>query len=120
MPSKPPPPKHPVEMRVHKLQFIGEQDGLPEQLLKDRLTEFFQRDKSVQKVYLAKITIGNEIGVALCLKSQFGPDRGLAEKIGSIFKTIFNAREHLDILFLNRLQETQLARVCGPFFEKAA
>jgi hypothetical protein len=105
-----------VEIRVRKLEFVGEQDGRPEQLLKDRLTEFFERDKSVQRAYLAKITIGNQAGVALCLRSQFGPDRGLAEKIGAIFKTIFNAHEHLDIMFINPVQEGKLARACKPFF----
>jgi hypothetical protein len=111
------PPKHPVEVRVPKVEFTGEQDGPPEQLLKNRLTEFFRRDKSVRKAYLAKISIGNQAGVALCLKSQFGPDRGLAEKVGAVFRTIFNAEEHLDIIFLNPNQEAELARVCKPFFE---
>ena len=114
---KPSPPKHPVEVRVPKVEFTGEQDGPPEQLLKNRLTEFFQRDKSVLKAYLVKISIGDETGVALCLKSQFGPDTELAEKVGAVFKTIFNAEEHLDIIFLGSKQEEEVARVCKPFFE---
>jgi len=113
---KPSVPKHPVEMRVPKVEFIGEQDGPPEQLLKGHLVEFFQRDRSVHKAYLAKVNIGNQAGVALCLVSQFGPDRGLAEKIGAIFKTIFNSHEHLDIMFPNAGQQTELDRVCKPFF----
>lgn len=116
--SKPSPPKHPVEVRVPKVEFTGEQEGPPEQLLKSRLTEFFQRDKSVLKAYLAKISIGKETEVALCLKSQFGPDRGLAEKVGRVFQTIFNAKEHLDIIFLDSNQEEEVARVCKPFFCK--
>jgi hypothetical protein len=113
---KPTPPKYPVEMRVPKVEFIGEQDGSPEQLLKEHLIEFFHRDKNVHKAYLAKVNIGNQAGVALCLKTQFGPDRGLAEKIGTIFKTIFNAQAHLDIMFLNPHQEAEVARVCKTFF----
>ena len=113
---KPTPPKHPVEMRVPKVEFIGEQDGPPEQVLKERLTELFQRNRSVQKAYLARIRIGDQTGVALCLKHQFGPDRGLAEKIGGIFAIVFNAHEHLDIMFLSSAQQTELDQVCRSFF----
>ena len=37
----------PQEMQVSEVQFLGEQDGAPERLLKGKLAEFFQRDKSV-------------------------------------------------------------------------
>jgi hypothetical protein len=62
------------------------------------------------------VNIENQSGVALCLKTQFGPDRGLAEKIRAVFKTIFNAHEHLDIMFLSSRQEAEVALVCKPFF----
>jgi hypothetical protein len=35
---KPSPPKHAMEIQVPNVEFIGEQDGPPERLLKDRLT----------------------------------------------------------------------------------
>ena len=41
-------------VEVPKVKFTGEQDGPAEQLLKERLTELFKRDKSVRKAYLAK------------------------------------------------------------------
>ncbi len=113
---KPSSPKHPQEILVPKIRFLGEQDGPPEQLLKERLAEFFQRDKSVYRAYLAKVSLSEQGGVALCLKTQFGADRGLAEKIGGIFGMIFNAHEHLDIMFLSDEQESELAKVCSPFF----
>ncbi|MFY9983208.1 MAG: enhanced serine sensitivity protein SseB C-terminal domain-containing protein [Chthoniobacterales bacterium] len=97
-------------VEVPKVKFTGEQDGPAEQLLKERLTELFKRDKSVRKAYLAKISTGEETGVALCLESQSGPDTELAEKVGAVFKTIFNAEEHLDILFLNSKQDEEVAR----------
>ncbi|SRR6266480_412992 len=109
-------PNHPHEMRVSELRFLGEQDGAPERLLKSRLTEFFQRDKSVHRAYVAKASFEGQIGVALCLRTKFGPDRGLAEKIGTIFGTIFNAHEHLDIIFLSDQQESELTKVCSAFF----
>ncbi len=113
------PPKHPQEIRVPRVQFLGEQDGPAEQSLKGRLAEFFTRDRSVLKAYLARVDVGGQTSVALCLKTQFGPDRGLAEKIGAIFKTIFNAEVHLDIMFATAAQEVELSQVCQPFFVAA-
>lgn len=101
---------------MKQIQFLGEQDGPNEQLLKDRLSEFFKRDRSVYAAYLARVDTGGQTSVALCLKSQFGLDRGLAEKIGAIFKTIFNAQVHLDIMFPSATQEADLIKVCKPFF----
>jgi hypothetical protein len=116
---KPSPGNHPQEMRVSEVHFLGEQDGPPERLLKNRLTEFLQRDKSVHRAYLTKASFEGQAGVALCLKTQFGADRGLAEKIGAIFGTIFNAHEHLDIIFLSDQQESELIKVCSAFFHSA-
>ena len=110
------PSNHPQEIRVPRVQFLGEQNGPAEQLLKDRLSEFFKRDRSVHAAYLARVDIGGQTSVALCLKTQFGPDRGLAEKIGTIFKTIFNAHVHLDIMFPSAAQEAELTKVCRSFF----
>ena len=110
------PPKHPQELHVPRFEFLGEQVGATEQILKDRLSEFFKRDRSVYAAYLARVDIGERTSVVLCLKTQFGPDKGLAEKIGAIFKTIFNAQVHLDIMFLSTAQEVEITKVCKPFF----
>lgn len=107
----------PQEMQVSEVKFFGEQDGVPERLLKGKLTQFFQCDKSVYRAYLARTNLEGQTSVALCVKTQFGADRGLAEKIGAIFGTIFNAHEHLDIIFLSEQQESQLKRVCSTFFD---
>jgi hypothetical protein len=108
----------PKEMRVLDLCFIGEQDGPPERVLKERLIDFFKRDQSVQQAYLAKVNFGhnNPISVALCLRTQFGTDKGMVEKVGTIFASVFGAKEHLDIVFLDDNQEASLVKVCQPFF----
>jgi hypothetical protein len=107
----------PQEMQVSEVHFLGEQDGAPESLLKSRLTELFQRDKSVYRAYLARTSLEGQASVTLCVKTQFGADRGLAEKIGAIFGMVFNAHEHLDIIFLSEQQERQVKRVCSTFFD---
>jgi hypothetical protein len=63
-----------------------------------------------------RASLDGKAGVALCVKTQCGADRGLAEKIGAIFGMIFNAHEQLDIIFLSDQQGSQLTRVCSPFF----
>jgi hypothetical protein len=110
--------KHPEEIQVPKIRFLGEQDGVPERELKTRLVEFFQRDQSVVKAYLARVAYDerSRVAVALCLRTQFGPDRGVAEKVGKIFASMFGAHEHLDIMFLGDDDEFKLAKVCSPFF----
>lgn len=110
--------KHPQEIHVPQLRFIGDQDGPPERELKERLADFFRRDQSVKAAYLARISYGDpsRVSVALCLRTQFGPDRGMAEKVGRIFATMFGSHEHLDIIFPTIEQEAALAKVCAPFF----
>lgn len=105
-------------MRVPQPRFLGEQDGPPERELKAALVEFFGRDPSVRAAYLARVAYGDQAtaNVVLCLRTQFGPDPGLAEKIGRIFASMFGAHEHLDLLFLNDEQENTLRKVAAPFF----
>jgi hypothetical protein len=58
------------EISVPSLQFVGEQDGPAERLLKDRLTTLFCQDKTVRTAYLAKVDNGGgEISVLLGLTS---------------------------------------------------
>ena len=111
--------KHLEEVQVPKIRFFGEQDGAPESELKNRLVGFFQRDQSVVKAYLAQVAYSEQspMAVALCLRSQFGSDRGVAEKIGKLFASMFSGHEHLDIIFLDEQQESELAKVCSPFFD---
>jgi len=110
--------KQSEEVRVPEVRFLGEQDGPPEQLLKDRLADLFRLDRSVGRAYLARVDFGEgkDASVVLALRTQLGPDKGMVEKVGTVFGDVFNAEEHLDIMFLTDSQEAQLARTCRPFF----
>jgi len=55
--------------------------------------------------------------VALCVHGQSGQNRMFAEQVGKVFGSIFGSHEHLDIIWLMPEQETELARVCRPFFK---
>jgi hypothetical protein len=134
-------PRKVEQLRVPKVRFVGEQDGPPERLLKDRLTHLFRHDKTVSTAYLARVDYGDgNIGVALGLRtaSRVGPWRGwsgivgailgsrtksdltaqTARDVGKVFAAIFAGKEHLDILFLSDEQEAQLTQVCGAFFSR--
>ncbi len=113
---------HPEKVNVPQVRFICEQDGPPERELKIRLVDFFQRDRSVKMAYLARVTYGDasRLGVALCLRTQFGADPGMAEKIGRIFASMFGRSQHLDIVFITPEQEASLVGVCRPFFTAEA
>lgn len=115
-----PSPKKSEEIRAHEIRFLGEQDGPSERLLKDKLADFFRRDRSVTKAYLARVEFGEgkEASVVLALRTQFGPDKGMVEKVGAIFASVFNAKEHLDIMFLTDTQEAELTKACQPFFNQ--
>lgn len=107
------------EIHAQKILFLSEQDGPSEQLLKEKLIDYFNGNKAVNTAYLVRMSIGNEgsASVALGLSVQFGPDKDMVDKISQIFASIFNAKEHLDVLFLTSSQEVELKKVCGHFFK---
>jgi hypothetical protein len=109
------------EIRVREIRFLGEQDGPSEEILKDRLADFFRRDRSVNRAYLARVDFGEgeNASVVLGLRTQFGPDKGMVEKVSTIFAGVFNAKEHLDIMFLTDNQEAELTKACKPFFSQS-
>jgi len=110
--------KKPSEVvHIQNVCFIGEQKGVPEDVLKKALINFFVRDKSVLKAFLAIVAEEGKPSITLCLRTQFGPDKGMVEKIGTVFASVFNSQEHLDIIFLNDQQEKDLVKVCQPFFK---
>lgn len=67
-------------MRVPEVRFLGEQDGKPERLLKGRLAESFKQRGEVQRVYLARVISGDQVGIALCIKARHGADPNWCER----------------------------------------
>jgi len=108
----------PERHQASGLRFLTEQDGPSERLLKAKLVEFFNRDKSVQQAYLARVEMNKLESVAVCLKTRFGEDLGMAEKIGRVFATVFGPDQFMDILFLTDEREAELRAACPPFFTK--
>jgi hypothetical protein len=112
--------KKPKEFRVPQIRFLGEQDGPPERILKERLADFFRRHRSVNRAYLARVDFGEgkDATVVLGLRTGLDPDKGIVETVGTIFASVFDAKKHLDIMFLTEHEEAELSGVCPPFFEQ--
>jgi SseB protein C-terminal domain len=106
------------ELIAHALTFVGEQDGPPERMLKERLSELFAGCKNPLKAYLARVRYREARGesVCLCLSVSGGEEKPLLEAVHSLFAQQFNRAVHLDILFLNLKREEQVAAVCKPFY----
>jgi hypothetical protein len=116
----------PEQFQAKRLKFVGEQDGPAERTLKAGFIELFEREGSVSRAYLARVTFeGNDShSVALCLYAGSAErglvekaKRDLVEKIGGVFASIFGRQEHMDIMFANKTQLAELDQCCRPFFD---
>ena len=103
-------------MDERTVRFVCEQDGVPEQQFKDALIVALQALPAVQKAYLARVDFGDPSAypVDLCLSASEDP--GAVHAVSAVFGRIFQAKQHLDIVFLTPQQETELARICRPFY----
>ena len=106
------------QLQADTVQFLGEQDGPPEGVLKGRLTRLFEAERVKCCAYLSRVSYGSNHGtnVALCLRIAPGSEQLLVQKIGEVFASIFRGREHLDIVFLSGDQEKELSSRCPAFF----
>lgn len=64
--------RHPQELQVSGVQFLGEQGGVPERKLKDSLTDFFQRDRSIRAAYLSRVVYSEPSAFGCCPLLVFG------------------------------------------------
>jgi len=108
----------PVEFTVRPPRFLGEQDGVPERQLKEKLVRMFDLVPWVTTAYLARVRYGDSklASVALCVVGQPGQNRVFAEQIAGIFASIFGSHEHMDIIWITPEQDQELASLCRPFF----
>jgi hypothetical protein len=104
---------------IESVTFVGEQDGDVERELKAEIVAEFTASPSVRRAYLALVRYGEspDVNVALCV---FGPpeDVQLVDACAARFRAMFGPTEHLDTLFLDPQQDSEVARVCKPFFSR--
>jgi hypothetical protein len=105
------------QVQVRNVEFLGEQDGVPERELKQRLCQLFIKRGGVKKAYLARVQYDAKIdAVALCLDVNAGGMEEVVESVQRIFAEMFGPQEHLDILPLDLSLEAAVSKSCQPFF----
>src|SRR3954466_705926 len=109
------------QRREGKIDFLGEQSGSLEDTLKRELILEFATRPDIQRAYLASVSFPpeTESSSALCVVSRRPDDRSLILRVGEIFRRRFSKEAALDVLFLTAEQESELARVCVPFYGRA-
>jgi hypothetical protein len=102
-----------------KIYFVSEQDGDIEREFKDNIVNMLRRLKKTTRVYLVQIRYDESVSalnVAICYKfDDVNFNEEILNETASIFKS-FGSCEHLDIIFLDLVQEKMLRKVCCPFF----
>jgi hypothetical protein len=106
--------------RSKRVIFLGEHDGPAERDLKAALNSCFVKNEEVNSAYLTRISLFETPGtnVALCIYPQVNSSETLLQCIGASFSKLFNAVEHLDILFLEDKQKLEVDAVAKPFFDR--
>jgi len=107
------------ELRAQAINFVAEQDGLPERELKTKLVTLFGQLHLVRTAYLSRVQYENTgpLEVVLCVRGQPGQNRMFANRVGEVFASMFGGHEHLDIIWITPEQEAALVRVCRPFYK---
>lgn len=114
------PGKKPQKLTYVVTKFVAEKkDGPSERDLKARIVELFHHEPAVERAYLALAEHDDETGahVTLAIKCSSGQDPALVRKLMDIFGEMFNAQEHLDVIFVRPDEERQLRNVCAPFYQ---
>lgn len=109
------PPPNLIESDI---EFLAEQDGVPERELKAELLGCLEEIPASQRAYLAVVQYSGKPArsIALCLVAEPGSESSTVPKIGAVFSRMFNPNEYLDIIFISESQELKLLQVCKPFF----
>lgn len=109
--------KNPHLIKAPSISFIGEQDGVSEQELKQQLREYFQRESAVFRAYLVLAKYGAvDQNVVLCVAAESTCHPFVVKNAGEIFRRLFNQDMHLDILFVDSNVEQRVQQAAKPFF----
>ena len=103
-----------------EIEFLAEQDGVPEQQLKAELEPLFVPIASVASAYLVRASFGDpaSYNVVLCIAAP--NDRALVDRIGKVFAARFKTSAYLDVMFLTPDMESRVRQVCQPFYRRKA
>ena len=106
---------------MRRVEFVVEQDGEAERILKARLVERFRSSIHVMEAYLVAVRYddSHHVRVALCLKTDDSlGNYDLVTVASSEFKEIFSSAQSLDVVFLTPAEERQISVVARPFYRQ--
>jgi hypothetical protein len=113
------PSRGPAPYRIEgRVEFLYEQDGPPEQILKAALIQELRKWSSVRRAYLARVGFrpGDTPTVALCLMGPGRDETALVERVGEIVHNMLPRSVFLDVLFLSAEQDIEVSSVCRAFY----
>ena len=100
------------------ITFIGEQDGAPEQRLKEAISVLLDLNATVARAYLVRASTG---GVMLGLVTHDKKESGkLALQMDRAFGALFKTAAHLDVVFLDDEGDAKIRKSCQPFYRYRA
>ena len=107
-----------MERREGRVEFLGEQSGSVEDLLKRDLIFEFATRPNIRRAYLARVGFqpDAEPSTAVCIVSNRPDDRSLVIRVGDIIRRRLGKDAVMDVLFLTAEQEADVVRVCRPFY----
>jgi len=107
-----------MERREGRVEFLGEQSGSVEDLLKRDLIFEFATRPDIRRAYLARVGFqpDAEPSTAVCIVSNRPDDRSLVIRVGDIIRRRLGKDAVMDVLFLTAEQEADVVRVCRPFY----
>ena len=107
-----------MERREGRVEFLGEQSGSVEDLLKRDLIFEFATRPDIRRAYLARVGFqpDTEPSTAVCIVSNRPDDRSLVIRVGDIIRRRLGKDAVMDVLFLTAEQEADVVRVCRPFY----
>jgi len=103
-----------------EITFLGEQNGPPESEFKELLIPLLRSHRRVTCAYLVRVRYDQSsiVSVALCMSGSKRNDGALLQCVAEVFSQVFKLNEVLDMMFITKDQEGQIAEVAKPFYVK--
>ena len=108
--------RKPSERNEPRLEFLREQDGEAERALKAVLAVGRVHGSEAYLPSTGGVRAGRKGGSCTMLVPSTAKDATIARHVGKVFVAQFSRNAHLDVIFVDAEQETDLRRVCKPFY----
>ena len=107
-----------TEVRVPKVTFVGQQDGPVERAVKAQWLPILSAHAEVRRAFLVRAAYEgqSDVHVVLALCSTGRGDLKLVEALRVPYAAIFHRDCPLDMAFVTAAQESEIERVCPPFY----